>query len=204
MNLVNRGFFLFLIEKAKILRIQCEGVKKVQDEEIIERIKKKDYAGLEQLLAVYGDSMLRTIHSVLSQPHEVSERQDVANEVFYEVWQKIAAYQPERSRLITWLLLISRSRAIDHKRKLNKRSLEEKPVDEQELAIEDSPLTKENFLGFIEDLEALDQRIFLLYYFYQESPETIAEQTDLNISAIYNRLSRGRKRLKERMTIDGF
>ncbi|WP_369522124.1 sigma-70 family RNA polymerase sigma factor [Enterococcus innesii] len=179
-------------------------MKKVQDEEIIERIKKKDYAGLEELLVVYGDSMLRTIHSVLSQPHEVSERQDVANEVFYEVWQKIAAYQPERSRLITWLLLISRSRAIDHKRKLNKRSLEEKPVDEQELAIEDSPLTKENFLGFIEDLEALDQRIFLLYYFYQESPETIAEQTDLNISAIYNRLSRGRKRLKERMTIDGF
>lgn len=148
--------------------------------------------------------MLRTIHSVLSQPHEVSERQDVANEVFYEVWQKIAAYQPERSRLITWLLLISRTRAIDHKRKLNKRSLEEKPVDEQELAIEESPLTKENFLCFIEDLEALDQRIFLLYYFYQESPETIAEQTDLNVSAIYNRLSRGRKRLKERMTIDGF
>lgn len=176
----------------------------MQDEEIIERIKKKDYAGLEELLAVYGDSMLRTIHSVLSQPHEVSERQDVANEVFYEVWQKIAAYQPERSRLITWLLLISRSRAIDHKRKLNKRSLEEKPVDEQELAIEDSPLTKETFLGFIEDLEAFDQRIFLLYYFYQESPETIAEQTDLNVSAIYNRLSRGRKRLKERMTIDGF
>nr|WP_230319073.1 sigma-70 family RNA polymerase sigma factor [Enterococcus casseliflavus] len=156
------------------------------------------------MLAVYGDSMLRTIHSVLSQPHEVSERQDVANEVFYEVWQKIAAYQPERSRLITWLLLISRTRAIDHKRKLNKRSLEEKPVDEQELAIEESPLTKENFLCFIEDLEALDQRIFLLYYFYQESPETIAEQTDLNVSAIYNRLSRGRKRLKERMTIDGF
>ncbi|WP_309421322.1 sigma-70 family RNA polymerase sigma factor [Enterococcus sp.] len=179
-------------------------MKKVQDEEIIERIKKKDYAGLEELLAVYGDSMLRTIHSVLSQPHEVSERQDVANEVFYEVWQKIAAYQSERSRLITWLLLISRSRAIDHKRKLNKRSLEEKPVDEQELAIEESPLTKETFLGFIEDLEALDQRIFLLYYFYQESPETIAEQTDLNVSAIYNRLSRGRKRLKERMTIDGF
>nr|WP_241655660.1 sigma-70 family RNA polymerase sigma factor [Enterococcus casseliflavus] len=176
----------------------------MQDEEIIERIKKKDYAGLEELLAVYGDSMLRTIHSVLSQPHEVSERQDVANEVFYEVWQKIAAYQPERSRLITWLLLISRSRAIDHKRKLNKRSLEEKPVDEQELSIEESPLTKENFLCFIEDLEALDQRIFLLYYFYQESPETIAEQTDLNVSAIYNRLSRGRKRLKERMTIDGF
>lgn len=176
----------------------------MQDEEIIKRIKKKDYAGLEELLAVYGDSMLRTIHSVLSQPHEVSERQDVANEVFYEVWQKIAAYQPERSRLITWLLLISRSRAIDHKRKLNKRSLEEKPVDEQELSIEESPLTKENFLCFIEDLEALDQRIFLLYYFYQESPETIAEQTDLNVSAIYNRLSRGRKRLKERMTIDGF
>ena len=120
----------------------------MRDEEIIERIKKKDYAGLEELLAVYGDSMLRTIHSVLSQPHEVSERQDVANEVFYEVWQKIAAYQPERSRLITWLLLISRSRAIDHKRKLNKRSLEEKPVDEQELAIEESPLTKETFLGF--------------------------------------------------------
>lgn len=76
------------------------------------------------------------------------------------------------------------------------------------LAITESPLSEEEFLIWLEELSQVDQQIFLLYYFYQESPEEIAQQLDLQTTAIYNHLSRGRKLLKkiwkERMNRDEF
>ena len=57
-------------------------------------------------------------------------------------------------------------------------------------------------------LAAITDKNLLLYYFYQESPEEIAQQLDLQTTAIYNHLSRGRKLLKkiwkERMNRDEF
>ena len=92
----------------------------MNDHQMIHLIKNKDYTGLEQLIDSYGSSILMTIHRILQAPHEQSEWSDVANEVFYEIWQKIEAYDPEKSSFITWILLITRSRGIDRKRKLNK------------------------------------------------------------------------------------
>ena len=123
-----------------------------------------------------------TIHRILQAPPEQSEWSDVANEVFYEIWQKIEAYDPEKSSFITWILLITRSRGIDRKRKLNKVFQQESIEEYQELAITESPLSEEEFLIWLEELSQVDQQIFLLYYFYQESPEEIAQQLDLHPS----------------------
>ena len=181
---------------------------KMNDHQMIHLIKNKDYTGLEQLIDSYGSSILMTIHRILQAPPEQSEWSDVANEVFYEIWQKIEAYDPEKSSFITWILLITRSRGIDRKRKLNKAFQKESIEEYQELAITESPLSEEEFLIWLEELSQVDQQIFLLYYFYQESPEEIAQQLDLQTTAIYNHLSRGRKLLKkiwkERMNRDEF
>jgi RNA polymerase sigma-70 factor (ECF subfamily) len=169
----------------------------MNDQELIGLIKKKDYSGLEQLIDCYGSSILMTIHRILSAPHEQSDWSDVANEVFYEIWRKIDSYKADKSSFITWILLITRSRAIDRKRKLNKVFKQEDITEYQELKVIESPLSEEEFLILIEELSATDQQLFLLYYFYQESPEQIAQQLDIQTSAVYNRLSRGRKRLKK-------
>ena len=113
---------------------------------MIHLIKNKDYTGLEQLIDSYGSSILMTIHRILQAPPEQSEWSDVANEVFYEIWQKIEAYDPEKSSFITWILLITRSRGIDRKRKLNKAFQQESIEEYQELAITESPLSEEEFL----------------------------------------------------------
>lgn len=180
----------------------------MNDHQMIHLIKNKDYTGLEQLIDSYGSSILMTIHRILQAPPEQSEWSDVANEVFYEIWQKIEAYDPEKSSFITWILLITRSRGIDRKRKLNKAFQQESIEEYQELAITEFPLSEEEFLIWLEELSQVDQQIFLLYYFYQESPEEIAQQLDLQTTAIYNHLSRGRKLLKkiwkERMNRDEF
>ncbi|WP_430612628.1 sigma-70 family RNA polymerase sigma factor [Enterococcus sp. DIV0876] len=168
----------------------------MQDHEIIAMIRERKYHGLEQLMAVYGESMLRTIHRVLCHPHEISERQDVANEVFYEVWRNIDSYDPKKSSLMTWLLMVSRSRAIDRKRKRTPIGKEIDICEWHNSEIYQSPLEKEQFLCLIDTLDEIDQKIFLYYYFYQEAPQWIAQYMGLNTSAVYNRLSRGRQKLK--------
>ena len=60
----------------------------MNDHQMIHLIKNKDYTGLEQLIDSYGSSILMTIHRILQAPPEQSEWSDVANEVFYEIWQK--------------------------------------------------------------------------------------------------------------------
>lgn len=149
-----------------------------------------------------------TIHRILPAPHEQSDWPDVANEVFYEIWRKIEAYDPKKSSFVTWVLLITRSRAIDRKRKLNQSFQQEDIAEHGQLAFQESPLKEEEFLIWLEELTAVDQQIFLLYYFYQESPDQIAQQLGLQTTAIYNHLSRGKKLLKkiwkERMNSDEF
>lgn len=43
--------------------------------------------------------------------------EDVHQQVFLEVWQRGQGYDPSRASLLTWIMTIARSRAIDHLRK---------------------------------------------------------------------------------------
>ena len=84
----------------------------MNDHQMIHLIKNKDYTGLEQLIDSYGSSILMTIHRILQVPYlNKDEWSDVANEVFYEIWQKIEAYDPEKVVLsLGSLLIYSKSR----------------------------------------------------------------------------------------------
>lgn len=56
---------------------------------------------------------------------------------------------------------------------------------------------KENFLSEIDQLTEQDQFIFLYYYFYQFSANEIAQLLSIKEEAVFNRHSRGRKKLRE-------
>ena len=43
--------------------------------------------------------------------------EDVQQQVFLEVWRRSGEYDPERAGLLTWVMTIARSRAIDHLRR---------------------------------------------------------------------------------------
>ena len=58
--------------------------------------------------------MLGYLRRVLGDP---SAAEDVHQEVFLEVWRRGPSFDPGRASLGTWILLIARSRAIDHMRK---------------------------------------------------------------------------------------
>ena len=169
------------------------------DKEIVGLITSKDYRGLEMLIDVYGSAIVKTIRAVLNRSEERSYQKETENEVFYRIWKNIARFDPQKSSLKTWCLTITRNLSVDKKRSLI-RNQQLRPIEEANaLNTYDRPLEKEEFLDLLHTLNDEDQLIFLKYYYYQELPQTIAEDLQMPVTQVYNHLSRGRKKLKSKL-----
>lgn len=169
------------------------------DRELIEELKARNFEALEHLITEYGEAIIRTVHAILCESHEQSEWEAVENTIFYTIWEKIGDFDPQKASFTTWLLMIARSKAIDQKRKLARDYHEDDGEKLNKLAYqEDDPLAQESFLELVDCLSQEDQQIFLLYYFYQVSPKDIAKTLSFEQSQVYNRLSRGRSKLRQK------
>ncbi|WP_314067597.1 sigma-70 family RNA polymerase sigma factor [uncultured Vagococcus sp.] len=163
-------------------------------------VKAGDYLGLEYLIELYGTDILRTIHYILNHPAENSFIEDVQNKVFYRLWQELKQYNPEKSSLKTWITVIARNQALDEKRRII-RQLKITPTDSPDTdeQIEEHYFERENFLALLVALSTEDQVIFLKHYFYQDKIADIANDLYLSPEIVYNRLSRGRKKLRQHL-----
>ncbi|WYJ88852.1 hypothetical protein A5888_000571 [Enterococcus sp. 9E7_DIV0242] len=104
----------------------------------------------------------------------------------------------------TWTLTIARNASIDKKRQILRKQ-DILPLDQaKEQATYDRYLEKEQFLVLIGSLSAEDQLIFLNHYFYKETPQEISTLLSIDVSQVYNHLSRGRKKLKAVLEKEGY
>ena len=78
------------------------------------RLRRRDRTVLADLYATYGrvtfGFLLRTLD-------DRGAAEDVQQQVFLEAWQRGPDYDPRRAAPGTWLMMIARSRAIDHQRR---------------------------------------------------------------------------------------
>ena len=71
----------------------------------------------------YAPTLLALIHRVLG---DRAEAEEVLQEVFVHLWNRGDRYDPARSSVSTWLVLVARSRAID---RLRSRRVAERTVE---------------------------------------------------------------------------
>ncbi|MBO0473307.1 hypothetical protein IGL98_002057 [Enterococcus sp. DIV0840] len=171
------------------------------EKEIISLLKEKDFLGLEKFIDLFGTDIIKCIRVILDRPEETIYRKEAENEVFYRIWQKISSYDEAKSSLKTWSLTITRNICLDKKRSIIREQniipMEQLP----ENAIEDNYFEKENFLDLLSYLTEEDQMIFLKYYYYQDTPNDIAKELKMDVSQVYNHLSRARKKIKQQLDV---
>jgi RNA polymerase sigma-70 factor (ECF subfamily) len=104
-----------------------------RDADLVARIAERDESALTTLYARFAGTLLALCTRILGQAGEAEE---VVQETFLQVWRQAARYDPSRSSVNGWLVLIARSRAIDRlrNRRVAERSalaadLEEPPPD---------------------------------------------------------------------------
>ena len=81
---------------------------------LVAGLRRGDPDALAQAHRDYGSAVLGYLRRIL---RDQAGAEDVHQEVFLEVWRRGPSFDPDRSSLGTWILMIARSRAIDHMRK---------------------------------------------------------------------------------------
>jgi RNA polymerase sigma-70 factor (ECF subfamily) len=164
---------------------------------LVAELRAGEARALETIHAQYGSTLFGYLLHVL---RERSAAEDVFQQVLTEVWRRGKQYDPSRGSLVTWLLTIARSRAIDELRRrrpepLDPEQLPHVPVD----APQDDMLDRWRMSHLLAQLP-IDERMLLQLRFYDElSQSEIAERTGLALGTIKGRMVRGLERLRALM-----
>lgn len=84
-----------------------------EDLALVDRISARDPSALAELYDRFSSLLLALARRIL---RDESEAEEILQEVFLQVWNQAERYDRERSSVSTWLVLITRSRAIDRLR----------------------------------------------------------------------------------------
>ncbi len=103
------------------------------DLELVGRIRGGDEAALEELYARYSAPVYALVRKILPTPEEA---EDVALDVFWQVWRQAERYDPSRGAPPAWLFTLARSRAIDRLRARGRREERTVSFDDPDLNLD--------------------------------------------------------------------
>ena len=92
---------------------QARAADAAENVDLMERISGGEVEALGKLYDRFSSMLLALGCRIIG---NLADAEDVLQECFVEIWHKADRYDPSRASVSTWLILIARSRAIDHVR----------------------------------------------------------------------------------------
>jgi RNA polymerase sigma-70 factor, ECF subfamily len=174
--------------------------KTVDETNFINLLKSRDESALDYVIDTYGGLMKAIVHKHLyGFPDKCGE---CINDILLAVWNQIDHFDEGKCSFPGWLAAVCKYKTIDYKRKYYKQ-LSESPLSEEEISTQYNP--EESILEqeiseetqcLLQYLSADDQKLFLDCYVNDQPIEVLAKARHAKVSALYNRISRGRKKIK--------
>jgi RNA polymerase sigma-70 factor, ECF subfamily len=181
------------------------------DHDAIRRVAR----GEGDALAALYDRHSRAVYSLaLRVLTDTSEAEEVVQDVFAQAWRQAARYDTSRGAVIAWLLVMTRSRAIDRLRA--RRGLPPLAGDsEQTLGVLSDPgagperaaLSSEQrsrVRGALEQLPLVQRLAIELAFFEGLTHVEIAERLELPLGTIKTRIRLGLMKLKDAFVEAGY
>ncbi|MFN7994255.1 MAG: sigma-70 family RNA polymerase sigma factor [Bryobacteraceae bacterium] len=101
------------------------------DGELIRRLQRRDAAALAELYDRYG----RLVYAlVVRMVRDTGVAEDLVQEIFLRVWNRVQGFDAERGALGAWMLAVARNRAIDYIRSAGGRNRNTLELEETEHA----------------------------------------------------------------------
>ncbi len=134
--------------------------------------------------------------------------EDVTQEVFLRLWRRPWAYNPDRGRFVSWLMSVSRNRAIDERRRLSRRAVVEEMHDETMPEFPDvsgfmDPLTEAvladqrlEVRAALDQLPVAQREVLELAYFAGLTQTEIAARTGDALGTVKTRVRLGMQKLR--------
>ena len=90
----------------------------MRDQEMIAQIGRRDQGAFSALYNRLSGPLYSLAFKMLG---DASDAQDALQEVFVQIWSRASTYDPEKSSVFSWAVLLTRSRAIDRLRARDRR-----------------------------------------------------------------------------------
>jgi RNA polymerase sigma-70 factor (ECF subfamily) len=149
----------------------------------------------------YGAVLFSYLRGVIN---DVGRAEDVFQQVMTEIWARRAQYDPARATLLTWMMTIARSRAIDELRRLRRAPSEVGLEGLAAFVTSDADDLAERWrIADLLDRLPADERDVLRMRFYAALTQAeIAERTSTPLGTVKSQMIRGLTRLRAMLEAD--
>jgi RNA polymerase sigma-70 factor (ECF subfamily) len=173
----------------------------VSDEALLEQVLARDSAALQQLYERHCSAVYALAHYIL---RDAAVAEELTQEIFLTVWNKADRYQADQARFRTWLLSITRHRAIDHLRQRRRRISPAYSLDDASIAEERAPLSEpidsqRELHLLLRHLPPEQRRAIELCYFEGYTHQEIADKLEIPLGTLKSRILLGLKKLRDMM-----
>ena len=127
----------------------------LDDDALVVRLVQQDVRALDTLYARYSRPVFSLALKILGDREVVEE---VVQEVFLRLWTRAQTFDPQRGKLLSWLLTITHHRAVDELRR-RKSQPEVDGLDEQLASKEEPASDPSETYAQIEDKEAVQRAL---------------------------------------------
>lgn len=115
----------------------------IDESSLVAGLRSKDKSSFEYLYDNYSGALYGAIYRIIRK-EEIAE--EVLQDVFLKIWDKIESYDPARGRLFTWMLNLAKNQAIDKTRS-------------KEISRENKTGGLENFVSGVKSGEFAEQKV---------------------------------------------
>ena len=178
------------------------------DLDLVDRIREGDQGALDLLYRRYSAPVYSLVWKVLQNSEEA---EDVALDVFWQVWRQAGRYDPSRGAPPAWIFTLARSRAIDRLRARKRREDRNVSIDDPELNIDplDEKAAPDDVVSFRQNRDAVRAAMSKLSAVQREAVELaflqgmthveIAEKLGQPLGTVKTRIRQGLIRLRKHL-----
>lgn len=180
---------------------------KITEENFILKLKERDERALEYVIDKYG-WIINTIVKK-SMYNLKSYHGECINDVLLGIWNNIDHFDSSKNTFKNWVAAIAKYKTIDYQRKYLKH-LEDQNIDDLDVKIEDNSHKEileneisEEMQQMLSHLKERDRNLFIKLYVDEQNIDSISEETGMHRDVIYNRVSRGKRKIKDMFKFGG-
>jgi RNA polymerase sigma-70 factor, ECF subfamily len=170
------------------------------DRQAARALKDRRPEALALLMQAHGRTILGFLTQLL---RDRQTADDVLQQVLLEVWQRAASFDPERAGLLTWVLMIAKSRALDELRRpmpepvdpstAAERAARGKPPDDEP----ERMLERWRVAALLERLPREEASLLRLRFYDDLTQTEIAARTGISLGTIKTRMVNGLAQLRD-------
>lgn len=175
-------------------------------DKLMPAVAEGDYSAFE---LVFTALFFRVYRAALVLIRDPSQAEEIAQDVFTEIWQHAARYDPAKSSVVAWVLMITRGRAIDRVRSVTAGARRERqtafeavPWDEVSETADDAS-DREQLREALVTLNGAQREVVMLSFYAGYSHSEIAVVLDIPVGTVKSRLRSALARLRDWMRTAG-